>query len=393
MNEASELRAIVDNWLVVNTSVLLTEGLPYPPTVEEYSEYHPDVGNYRHYHLYAIGEGSSDFRTFADAANYWQRQICDSVTSLLHLLDVVVLYDKIEYNASWSSGWVNNPALKPLCSILHPIDDINDCNSEDDEDDDPAFAAYKSKGQMLELLGRSWEYEEYLTPVELAYFNEEKPKPDMVRDGAIYYFNLARALGAHYWPAPPRAEFLAAEMARYAASTIVSSLQGIINKSLDQIVRQALVPLEPASKTYTFPGFGSLVLADCKDRSEVIQKAIAYRNSDTARAFRSWLVQLEYALMAGDVTVINKSLDDLRNILEDFKIGKLSVDDILGEAELKLGLAPTLTLRSDLIKPLLRRFKQKPKHVVFLRTHLDHVLKNANLWYQVQRLFPETFDA
>jgi hypothetical protein len=62
------------------------------------------------------------------------------------------------------------------------------------------------------------------------------------------------------------------------------------HESLEQIVRQALVPLDVATKNYAFPGFGSIVLADCVNRTDILHKAIAYRNSDTAIAIPELVV-------------------------------------------------------------------------------------------------------
>ncbi len=299
-----------------------------------------------------------------------QRFLQEKLVSLMQLLDLVVTNDKLVFDADWSHFWMESGGLKPIAPILAEV-----------------RLGYNRKFS----LSNTW------------HLDVKNDEPGIVQDGALYYSALARLLGTYYWPSPQRAKFLAENLYARTPSPAIVLMKEFADKKLLEAVNAALAPFSFHANALEFTGFGSTILANCSSREDILPVAMQFREEKASRAFRLWLQETDKALISGNIVKISQSLMTIREVLElttkelHLKTGQ----EDKRKVELQIGLSPSISVDIDLdktVKPLFKKFKQKPFHVVFLQKHFSQLLVNSNTWEHLRRLFPEiisykTYDA
>ncbi|RPJ79752.1 MAG: hypothetical protein EHM20_00430 [Alphaproteobacteria bacterium] len=277
--------------------------------------------------------------------------------ALLHFLDLIIMYDTLVVDAEREFAWTRFEGMKSISLMASRVR-----LSE--------RAKAKIRSTFLNV------------PTE-----NEAPE---IAEGALYYLGLANLLGLDYWAAPKRVEFLSERLSFGYKKGFVSILGSYADEKIRSLAQEFLENsmLNDLQNTLYFPGFGARVLLDCNSRTEVLEKALAFRESRECKAFRAWLTEMNNATENGNLSFVIKSLNDIQSLLADLR-KELGVRRFNGKAELAIGLSPSLTIGLETINPMLVQFKNKKLHLSFMRRHFHRALESSNIRVQIRRLFPE----
>lgn len=279
------------------------------------------------------------------------------VISLFQLLDLLVVNDELIYDADMASVWSHSEGMRPIIPLLSSVK--------------------LSQNTKKTVFGGT-------------YFHDTKDTPRIIEEGALFYLKLAKLLGLYYWPSPERAEFLMNKVySNTTSSSFLWTLSENIDSDLGKIIKEVYASLKNVKQDLKFPGFGSSILANCNSRLDIFPTLFQYRDTKEAIEFRKWLREMDDALQAGNVWMISQGLRDVQELIASLQkeLGLISQTGV--KVDLQIGLSPSLTIDLMTVDSVLKRFKPKPLHIIFLRNHLYGVLENADVWVQVWRLFPE----
>lgn len=284
----------------------------------------------------------------------------DEVLALFQLLDLIVTSDELIYDPQWSNVWMPSGALTPVSSLLLPLR-----ISKSRED---IVASYDPLGGNLD---------------------GDRDTPTIVEEGARYYLALSRTIGAYYWPAPRRAEFLARAAYAPVGPTFVLQLKEAVDESLNQIVSEVLDKIKIRQRFLKYFSFASPVLSSCDSRETILKTGMQFRETKECKAFRKWLRDVDTALEQGNIKIVAEAMRDVNDVLQFVRSGLKLDDKKDSKIDFQIGLSPSIKLSGELLPSLIKRFKPKPYHVAFLRHHYSSVLANTNASYQIKRLFPD----
>lgn len=343
MVDVSSGRVLIDNWLLELASVILWQGLEYRPL--------PETG----YQSLLIRQISQRNRLkWAEVSRN------DRVVALLHLLDLIVVSDELIFDVEMEWTWNRFNTLQPIEPILSGIKLGDETKSELD--------------------------------VELGSFFDDSHDgiPSIVRKGALYYLGLGRFLGISYWPSPRRADFLKSSHFPALGGVLALEVQNSLNDILSESVNELVSPFESMMPALDFPGFGSVILANCINAESILPTAMEFRNTKECQAFRQWLQQMDEAASIGNIMTIAKGMADLREVLAFIRreIGFQDNTNI----EFQIGISPSLTFGADTLRALRSKISRRRYHITFLRRHLERALGAANVRVEIMRLFPEIPD-
>ena len=277
------------------------------------------------------------------------------ITALSQLLDLIVMYDGLIVDSEMSIAWERHPSMQPLIPIISKV-----------------RLGRKTKQAITDSQG----------------FKTVESHQPIVSQGALYYLGLSRLLGVDYWPSPERSVFLKEHLFEDRPG-FVKSLNKLVDKNISDLIKQATAFIHDSEGGLLFPGFGTTILANCENRSAILETAFEFRNTKECQVFRSWLREMDQASSNGNIQAIAKNLQELKSVMFDIRRRVGLENAVEKNMTLEVGLSPSLSIDTKTIKSLLESIKTKPLHLVFLRNHFNRVLENANLWKQVWRLFPE----
>jgi hypothetical protein len=301
----------------------------------------------------------------ATAVVYQETPFKECLTALFYLLDVVILHDRIVYDPTYSFTWKRSDALNPIQWLLQ---------AHDQRPTKP----YVRPGYGTRS-GRPYD----VLPLAKGAASEES---EVVTGGAQFYLALSRSLGLYYWPSPRRSAWIQANMAEHPGG-FATQLSGMIDSTLAQMLGKILADTRMKS-AIAFGGFGAAVLSECESFATILQTANEVRSTKSCVAFREWLVRMDRNLEAGDLKGLHEGLRDVREVIADARkelgLGARADDD----PKITLGLSPTLEFSTSQASGLLRRFRPKPYHVIFLREHFDRMLAQRKLVDRLDKLLP-----
>lgn len=139
----------------------------------------------------------------------------------------------------------------------------------------------------------------------------------------------------------------------------------------------------------TFPGFGSTILLDCDSRDQILPTAMEYRQTKPCIAFREWAKEMNSYLRDGNITQIALGVNELEGVIHDIRAELKLFSKQEKRVHLEIGLSPSVTFDTKLFDQIIAPIKYRKFHLVFIRSHLDRVFKNAKLYRNIKRLFPE----
>lgn len=304
------------------------------------------------------------------------------VKALLDFLDIIVLNENIVYESTYSYVWDDNDFFDQLIPYTVGIKAIQ-CGEN-------KFKIY----DIGDIDYSSYPSSDYpFLPNNInSYIKVKHTLEDVVKNGAEYYFGIAQALGIQYWPAPKRQNYIEATHKKLRDDFLVV-LESKINEGLREIASDVLEKFPQLTPT-KLPGFGARILADCADKKSIIQTAIQMREDPYCVAFRDWCREMDQSLETGNVTALCNSMKDVSVLLSDLS-KRFSIKNPEGPVgvTLQLGLRPSISIDRELIGLIIKKFLPKKMHLVFLRKHIERVLENTNIAFQVRRLFGIDFDA
>ncbi|MCP4599062.1 MAG: hypothetical protein GY847_00725 [Proteobacteria bacterium] len=303
-------------------------------------------------------------------------QIPDGLDALIHLLDLIVLHEKIVYDPQLAIGWKELETLKPIEEVLLPTPIVFDRDQYD---------------HVTKLLLPEYEnsFRSGKDAMSSAYRGDER-RFKIVGVGATYYLALSNLMNAYYWPAPMRREFLEQHVYRPLRGSFSVVIRRNLRSRIEALMSEALADLELATSQMLLPSLGSTVLAECVEIESILPAAMQLRRSKEAREFRKWIAEMDEALQVGDVMSLRMAFKDLADLDADVRKSlSLGTDPGDSSLEVTLGISPSLTFNSDFFARLRTRFRRKRFHVSFLRSYYDACLRNANLAENVRRLFGE----
>jgi hypothetical protein len=280
------------------------------------------------------------------------------VQALLQFLDLVVMYDTLVVDSEMVFAWERFVSMQAISSIISKVRLGEDTR----EKIKSAFSNVPTEGS-----------------------------PSIISAGALYYLGLANMLGLDYWASPKRAEFLSEKLRGGFKKGFVTVLDKFSDEKLHTLAQELIENdyLGDILPSIYFPGFGAAVLLKCKSRTEILEKALDFRQLRECVAFRRWLVEMDEATREGNLRFIAKNMGDLQGIIADIRKDLAGGEAFHGNVELEIGLSPSLTFNSESINAIRDRFKPRKLHLSFLRHHFYSALENSNIWYQIWRLFPE----
>lgn len=327
--------AVVDNWLLEFACRLID-----PKLDETYFV----IDHYRGYYNLFDRRPSKVF--FAG----------DKILALLQLIELIVVSDQLVYDADWSHIWAASAGLNEIKHLLRPV----------------------------EPTGGSRKYSE----APDWHIDTKNDTPDIVRDGAMYYHELASSLGVACWPSPQRAQFLSETEYVRVGSSFIMQLRSHVDSLLGGLIDDAIRPLNLTRKTLLLPGFGSTILNCVNSRHSILSAALELRESRDAIGFRKWLREMDIALQSGDVNTLSTALRDVEEVVISTRSG-LGLQPNSDGLEFTIGLSPSIKSNVGSVRRLFHSLGSKKVHVTFLRNHFSEVLEGADLWFQIERLFPE----
>jgi hypothetical protein len=370
--------AVVDNWILQLACEAIEFGLISDK--EEFkirTTYGYDFSVYEEYKSLSPGDLT------------WKSFTKEHVEALIRVLDIIVLYDKIVHDDCRSFVWKNSHASQDLNKILHPIHLSEETLSALN---DVLPAEKKIEGEKPDSVDIMILPPDGVDKGRDCLLNFEPffegPREARDEEGALFYLSLAMHLGASYWPAPQRAEFLKHHMYSEAGTGFLLRFRDSVDSSLERLITELNIKYDLPDAKLHFAGFGSIVLANCSSTQELLKAATSLRESKEAKRFRSWIMEVGSAMESGNMRKLAAEMKAFKDLLEDIRRGLgLREKDGIG-AELQIGLSPTLTIGSSAIKKIFDRLKPKPKHLVFIRKHFERVLEAANIDTHINRLFP-----
>jgi hypothetical protein len=301
----------------------------------------------------------------ASAVVYRETPFRECLTALFYLLDVVILHDRIVYDPTYSFTWKQSDALDPIQWLLQAHDQ-----------------------RLREPYRRPSDISNAGCPDYVAQRPKDPASDDsaVVTGGAQFYLELSRSLGLYYWPSPRRSAWIQATMGSHPGK-FATQLTGMIDSELERMLGKILEDTGMQS-ALAFGGFGAAVLSECESFATILETALEVRSTKSCVAFRDWLVRMDRNLQAGDLKGLQGGLRDVREVIGDARkelgLGARADDD----PKITLGVSPTLEFSTSQASGLLRRFRPKPYHVVFLREHFDRMLAQRKIVDRVNKLLP-----
>lgn len=288
-----------------------------------------------------------------------QELISERIAAVLSLVDLLLLHDELLYDYPYSRTWLKLGHLDPIGPILR------DCGL------DPAT--------RRELSARP-------LPLPVNRDTAGDRKATAIRDGSVYYVNLAALLGVPYWPSPARAEFLERNSIPLRDTGYVFALERALGEYLQAAHGELLRKLGVGERKARFLGFGAMVLDQCSSKDDFLQVALEIRQTKECRAFRAWLKRMDARLDEADLKELARGIQDLRGVLDDVSRGLGLVENDLWP-KLSIGLSPRLDIPSSVVSAAWKKVAPRPLHVVFLRGHLGRVLSQGRLLRKATQIF------
>jgi len=323
-------RCLVDNWILEACAYTLYRGLPPP------EEHNTTWAEYR------WTMSSSDNR----------EMIRDHITALQWLLDLILTHDELLFDPGWASCPYEDTVLREIAELLRPVKV------------EPSTRTMLTEGKDL---------------------SERRDYRWIVEDGAEYYLGLSRVLGVTYWPSPQRAEFIRGKEFRPTKDALLVLSQEL-NEELRKALEEAVAPFSLDWEPRLF-GFSRVILAQCKDASEILARTIALREKRECQAFRRWIRDMDAALESGDIKTIASGIRELRAVLSWFRsrvLGFPAPESKRWGTRLTIGLSPSISIDASGLKQL----KPTSLHGTFLRTYCKTLKAHGPLYRQAGRLFP-----
>lgn len=285
----------------------------------------------------------------------------ESVSALLHFLDLTIFYDTIFYDDEWFRTW-DHLLTGTARQVLSPVK--------------------RSQEEKRELRAHFEQQEE---PPRCKY---DSSLSDVVEGGAYFYLGLASSMGGPYWPSPPRADFLRQHTSFRTGPFFSIGAKTYLEEQLRRIEDEVLKPLSVSTDKLRFMGLSTIVLANTDTSDNLLKVALEIRDTREAKELRKWLTHMEDALANGDIFVVNRGAADLKHLVESIRSGLGLENGSSSEVELEVGLAPTITVGAATLRRMVSRIRPQPLHLTFLRSLLEDNLKNLNTRKHLSRLFP-----
>lgn len=208
----------------------------------------------------------------------------------------------------------------------------------------------------------------------------------------FYYQQLAHAVSASYQPHSWRSGLIRAQLDRPAlqfTDLVLNETAGLRSAMAEGINQE----FATAALTEEFPLIASYVLGQCTSRGSLLATAVEIRRNAKARAFRTWIHEIEGKLRGQeDLVSIRQAREDLRTVVHELAV-ELGLADRQDRQQvvLKLGL-PVASAETTTHLPGLpgwaRRVLRRRTHLVFLRDLARESLRLAPFARAFQRLAP-----
>ena len=321
--------AIVDNWLLESTSDLLSweEAAPGDRTDPNWD---------------------------AAAAYAWTSRLETRFQSLLDFLEVFVLHDKIYFEVEQAHSWARYAQIQEVADVLAPV-------------------SFKDHPMISPIVA------------SLPDNTTTSGPSGVVEIGAKNYLALSRVLGLAYWPVLDRRRYLESNIFTPLSDSFLCVIRGQVDRFFEESVAQ-LKELLPDYGGIVFPNFGSVVLANCESRSDILSVAKELRSSRETVEFRGWLANVEGALARNDVFTVRQSLAVARDAVDSVRVGLEGETNSKG-IKFNLGLSPSISFEI----PHFWSGPSKTERIAstYLRGHLETCLRDIDVGRHIRRLFPE----
>ncbi len=352
-NAAPSNRALVDNWLLYKAVTVLGPGLP--------DSYKYDYDYNRDPNPYAAIQARKPRRIFPPRKRQdWPLIARNSMIALTQFLDLLVMSDELIYDATWAYLWRPKMDLERLHVVGIHIGE-------------------ETRQRLPEIT------------VE-ALRTDRDTTPEVISRGTSYYLALGQFLGIYYWPTPERAEYLAAHTFQPVGSNFGVAMSEFADRNLKDVAEQITAMLGEPTLPVNFPGFGSAVLAECGRVEDILPAILEYRKTKECQAFRAWLCEMDRALEAGDLATLARNMAEVNEVVDGVERGLRLKANTKVKAELQIGLSPAISVDLQTLDSIRAGLVPKKLHLTFLRRHFLNVLREANTWRTLQRLFPAIKD-
>lgn len=325
----------------------------------------------------------------------WSWFTSDHITSLLRLLDAIVLYDSFSHDEVRSFVWKESPVfdeisqiLKPVSipkKVLHGFDKFVEENKRFNIDDANKYNDFK-----FEISGEDGLIRDLISGDP--FF--ETPDNIGVVEDAIFYLTYADSIGATYWPAPKRGNYLSNTIFSQTAFTFSEDIRSMFQKNIRKATEEIAGKLYGDTyrlfemPTLNLPGFGSSVLGQCETAEDILPAVMKLRYSEGAFALREWLRKYENLISDGDVLAAADLIKGVGALVLDLERSLDCKGSYSTETQIQIGMTPSVNINSGVVSRFFRELYPKPPHMLFIKDHIKKSLKTADLSISVNRLFP-----
>jgi len=330
----SNSKALVDNWMLEAAANVFDYGLdPTPFDMQIREQVNPDE---------------------------WRKEFINRIQAFLDFLEVFVLHDDVYYEKGWAAAWNTQEKINEISEHFKQV----------------SFSDHKLE-KLIADLPRDTTNITYLP---------------IVRDGARKYLALSRVIGISYWPAPERSRYLESNLFR----SVNGSFLYVLKEQVESVVKELMEQFSTITwqhKDFVVPNFGSILLANCHSKNDVLTVASEVRNSKETTAFRNWIWSVQTSLEDGDIRKVREAISIVEDVVNDVKRELQGKEKEKSTIKLQIGLSPSIAVESSSIGGLLTKLVRRRFSSSFLRKHIDTSLRNANIKTHIRRLFPEVKDS
>ena len=290
----------------------------------------------------------------------WRQEFVNRIQAFLDFLEVFVLHDDVYYEKEMAGAWNTHRKINEISEYFKQV----------------SFSDYPIEKLVTDLPNDT---------TGITYL-------PVVRNGARKYLALSRAIRIPYWPAPERSRYLESNLFRSVNGSFLYVLKEQVESVVEELMEQ-FSAIAWQHKNFVVPNFGSILLANCHSKNDVLTVAREIRNSKGTKAFRNWIYSVQTSLEDGDIRKVREAMSIVDDVVNDVKREVQGTEKEKSAIKVQIGLSPSITFEPSGIGDWVTRLGRRKFSSSFLRKHIDRSLRNANIKTHIRRLFPEVKDS